>query len=590
MAFVAAALVAAGHAWSIPSGLFLDDHAHYRQLREGDWSYRSAVAAARLGIVGDVMDLWSRQETGLRFYRPIAFWIMRAEYTAGRWNPAVMHGFSLAWHWLCAMLVGMLAWHLIGRWTWAGVAACLMAVHPGHVVTVYWIACQTELMATAFILLATLSYARYAGWWRARGQRVLAAPQADEAAAGEISPPDGSQAASAGAAAGRNGAWLTLALAFYALAMGCREHAIMWPAVIVTGDAAFGAERRRRLRAYALAALLAVVYLLARQQALHGFPLPGRPYLMRPGDPGFARYIVDKLVYYMIGVFAYVPVLPIAGTDYFRSHPGAFYGTFAGVAVTLLLILSGAHTRRPLLFLLAWTAVFFVPLLPVFASMHHLYLPSVGAVCLLAAGLAVLAGPSGGPRRVVAWVLAGVNVAVVAGFTWGFGRTYTGATRVEDMVVRDVIENGRPLRDGDHLFFINLPMLAYYAIPAIENATGRHDLHGHVLTVSPWLLRMEKPAALKRLDDRTIELTAPPGAEYFGGVAGRTLLAVMGFTDAFRTGDCLSTSLFVVEILEADTDGIRRLRFRFRESVDSPRFHFFFGSPVRWAYPVLDNP
>ncbi len=133
-------------------------------------------------------------------------------------------------------------------------------------------------------------------------------------------------------------------------------------------------------------------------------------------------------------------------------------------------------------------------------------------------------------------------------------------------------------------------MLAYYAIPAIENATGRHDLHGHVLTVSPWLLRMEKPAALKRLDDRTIELTAPPGAEYFGGVAGRTLLAVMGFTDAFRTGDCLSTSLFVVEILEADTDGIRRLRFRFRESVDSPRFHFFFGSPVRWAYPVLDNP
>ncbi|HOW19285.1 MAG TPA: hypothetical protein PLC79_09630, partial [Phycisphaerae bacterium] len=418
----------------------------------------------------------------------------------------------------------------------------------------------------------------------------LRAPHANEAAARELACADGSATGRSEAASRPGGAWLAIALMFYALAMGCREHAIMWPAVALAGDAAFRTPRGRSLRACVLAALLAVVYLLARQEALHGFPLPGRPYLMRPGEAGFTRYIADKFVYYMIGLFAYVPVLPIAGTDYFRSHPGAFYGTFAGVAVTALLIVAGTRIRRPLLLPFVWTGIFLVPLLPVFASMHHLYLPSVGAVCLLAAGLAALAGPAGGPRRAVAWVLAGVNVAVLAGFTWGFGRTYIGATRVEDLVVRDVIENGRPLRDGDHLFFINLPMLAYYAIPAIENATGLHDLHGHVLTVSPWLLRMEEPAALKRLDDRTIELTAPPGAEYFGGIAGRTLLAVMGFTDAFRTGDRLSASLFDVEIAEADTEGIRRVKFRFREPLDSGRFHFFFGSPVRWAYPVLGTP
>ena len=44
-------------------------------------------------------------------------------------------------------------------------------------------------------------------------------------------------------------------------------------------------------------------------------------------------YLADKFVYYMIGLFAYVPVLPIGGLEYFSAHPGAFYGPFAGAGV-----------------------------------------------------------------------------------------------------------------------------------------------------------------------------------------------------------------------------------------------------------------
>ncbi|MBN1489534.1 MAG: hypothetical protein JXA69_06410 [Phycisphaerae bacterium] len=592
MGLVVGVLVALGHAWSIPTGLFLDDHAHYRQLRDGDWSYRSAVAAARLGIVGDVMDLWSNHEAGLRFYRPVAFWLMRVEYTLGGWRPAIMHVFSLAWHVLCSMLVGWLAWRLIGRWFWATVAAGLLAVHPGHTATVYWIACQTELMATAFILLATLSYARHAGWWCTGGRTggQAASGTSGQAASGTPRPGAQGNLASSADKRPRRIGWLVLSLLFFALAMGCREHAIMWPALIVVGDVVFRAGWRRHVWAYVAMAVLAIAYLLARQEALGGFPLPGRPYLMEPNEPGFVRYIADKFIYYSIGLFGYIPVLPITGMEFLRQRPAMLYGSFVGAAAGVALIFATSPWRRRLLMPLAWMTVFMLPLLPVFASCHHLYLPGVGMACLLAAGLGTLAGDRPGGRALVAGLLVIVHAVGLSLATWASGWAYCAGTRVEDAVVRDVIEEGRPLEDGDHLFFINVPMLAYYAVPAIGNEpqTGLGDrrLHGHILTFSPWLLRMSEPGYVDRVGDKTLIVTAPAGVGYFGGAGGRTLLAAMGLPETLAAGERFSGPLFDVEVLDADAEGVRRLRFEFRQPLDSPEYHFYFGSPVRWAYPL----
>ena len=69
MTAVIAALVLITHIWSIETGLYLDDYAHFAHLREGGWSFADAVKAARLGIVGEVLQLWGRQEAGLQFFR-----------------------------------------------------------------------------------------------------------------------------------------------------------------------------------------------------------------------------------------------------------------------------------------------------------------------------------------------------------------------------------------------------------------------------------------------------------------------------------------------------------------------------------------
>src|SRR5690349_21544761 len=108
MALVTAAFVLIGHAWSLNTGLFLDDHAHFAHLHDESWSFYDAVHASRLGVVGEVMKMWNQEETGLHFFRPISFWIMKTEYTLVHWSPMGMHFFCLGWHYLVCMLIGAL--------------------------------------------------------------------------------------------------------------------------------------------------------------------------------------------------------------------------------------------------------------------------------------------------------------------------------------------------------------------------------------------------------------------------------------------------------------------------------------------------
>lgn len=596
---VTAALVMVAHARSLTIGLFFDDHQHYQHLRDGDWSYESAVNAARLTFLSEHMEVWSRPAVELRFYRPVAFWLMRAEYVLFRWQPLGLHAMSLVWHWLCAMLVAQLAWRVIGTRLGAGVAAGIIAMHPGHVITVEWIACQTELFVTALLLGATLAYARYAGWWR---PGVAVVPPADEVPTTNAHAPGGgrgtgeSTTGSAVAAAATEPdalacsraryVWLTAAALLFTAAMGCRENAVVWPAVMITGDALFRAPWRRRVIAYAIFACLVVAYLAARHAALGGFPVPPLPYLMRPSDPGFARFVIDKFAYYALAVFAAFPIFPTAFGGFFDAHPALLYGTFAGIVTLILLLIAVRRTRRVAAFAAAWTAVFFLPVLPLLALSYHIYLPSIGAALLFTAALALIDGKGTSWRRAVSTVCVILVAMPVGLFTWWMSLGFCSATHVEDEVVQDVLATGPPLRDNDNLFFVNLPALAYYAAPAIEYETGLHGLRGHVLTFSPWLLAMQDMGTVKRLDDRTLEVTAPTGTPYFGGTSGRILLAIMGISRIPETNETIHGPAYDVHILEADAQGIRRLRFDFHAPIDSAGYHVYLGSPVRWAYPL----
>ena len=578
MAAVVACFVVAGHVWSVDTGLWLDDHSHFDHLRNGDWSFRSAVDAAELGIIGEVMDLWGRRETGLRFFRPIAFWIMRAEYTVGDWSPAVMHAFSMGWHFLCCMLVGALAMRCLGRRFWATVAASLMAIHPGHMATVQWIACQTEMMTTAFLLIGVLAYARHSGWpdrmfvrryGEADQAEVLRTPPRTVTFAGIVT------------------------VICYMLALGCRENAVLFPLVCWLGDRLFGTARRRWVRWEHVAMGCGLVaYLVLRWVMLGGFPLPGKPYLMPIWDLGFPEFALHKISIYMIGLFAYVPVVPIGGRMYLADRPEWLYGGLVGTLLLLLAIRLLYRRSRGVTWAIVWLVCLFAPVIPVFASSHHLYLPGVAAALLMAAGLGALGGlrlPWGGraprPARWFCGLLIVVHVVALVTLTRAMGFAYSRGTLAEDLLVDDVVRRGRPIAEGDHLFFINIPVTAYYAVPAIKARLGLEELHGHVLTFSPDLLRMESPGEVEWQDRHRIRIRSGPDNRYLEGVTGQMLLGAMDLTGLTEKGR-INAGLFAVTPHGIDDQGIRELVFEFNEPLDSPAYHFFYGSPRFAAYPL----
>lgn len=600
LALVVGIFVLIGHAASIDTGLYLDDHLHYQHLHDESWSFRSAVEASRLGIVGDVLDLWGRQEAPLRFFRPIAFWIMKIEYTLAGWRPLPMHLFSLGWHYLCAMLVAALAMRCFGRRVWAATAGCLVAIHPGHMATVYWVACQTELITTAFLLIGILAYARHAGWGYGLFLRNLPWARGEGGGAherGGHGPPDTDSSALSTQHSSSHRpvtGWSLLALLCYGLALGCRENAVLFPLVCWTGDRLCGTTRRGKFR-WEHAAMLGLLagYFVLRTIMLGGFPLPPKPYLMPVTDPDFPRYFIEKAAVYTISLFGFIPLVPIGGQLYFAQRPTWFYGGL-GMTVVGLLILWLAYRRpKAMLFPVAWMVFLIAPVMPVFASSHHLYLPGVGTVLLITAGLAIAGGALVDPRRplkritliggTIILMLHAIGLSVL---TWAMGFTYTRGTLVEDIVMDDVLTRGPALQDGDHLFFINMPVVSYYAIPAIESQLDFHSLEGHALTFAPDLAKMELPGEVEILDAHRIRVHSPAGRRYFEGTTGQVVLDAMRIGQMPRVGETIDAGLFRVLMVEGNDTGIGTLEFIFKERIDSPNYHFYYGSPQFLAYPL----
>ena len=575
VAVVVAVFVVLSHGWSLDVGLYLDDHSHYAQLRESGWGYHSVVEACRLGIIGRVMHTWFKKETGLRFYRPVAFWLMKLQYTLTGWRPAGAHTFSLVWHFAAAMLVYALAVKCIGRRRWGVVAAAVFAAHPGHVMTVYWVACQTELMLATFVLAAVLCYSRYSNWptpMFAESSRLADGP---------------------GVPGGQVG-WLIGSCLFFALALGCRENAVVFPALAVAGDLLLRPRQwRRRIIPYLIFAAVGVLYLHLRGKALGGFPVPPRPYLIPPGDPDFFGFIIDKSVYYLLGLFALFPVLPIGGLIYFRDHALPFHLVFVIVALVWVFLLFVFRGRRGFLLAPLWVLLAMAPVIAVFASGHHLYLPSVGTVLMVAAFWAWAVGGEfrrspvrrSWTRAVVAWTMALLHAIVLPGVCWAFGWVFRTSTQIEDLLVQDVVELTPDLRDGDKLFFVNMSMMAYYGIPAIEKQTGRRNLRGYVLTFSPKLLMMAEPCRVEQVDERSFSVSLERDG-YFHGAMGRVLRDIIGHGEFFKAGQRIESDAFETVIDEAGDEGIRKLTFRFRRPLSSRDYHFYLGSRCRLAYPL----
>jgi hypothetical protein len=579
---VVVVVVTLAHWTSVPTGWFQDDHAHLQHLREAGWSLPSIIAASRLEFVGEILDLWGRPAVELRFFRPVAFWIMKATYTVVGWQPAPMHVVSLLLHTACCLLVGVLAYRCLGSWLWATFAAIWMAGHPGHVATVQWIACQTELLTTLFLLVGVLAYGRYAHWGDVDGSRQP-----------WFWPPVRRSPATVEPGNGKSTVYLFITLMCYALALGCRENAILFPFVCWSGDRLIGSGRRRWFRwEHGVMAAMLLLYFLARKLAGFEMELPGRPYCVPPGDPGFVAFVLNKAVYYALGVFFFIPVVPMGGLAFLPTQPLWFYGGFAGVIVFVVGVWLLYDRCRALWWPMVWLACFFAPLLPVFASSHHLYLPSVGVALLGAAFFAVLDGvlrdqdnSVGLAQRISVRTLALLYIAGIGALAWTTAFCYKHATLTEDILVKDVLQRGPKLKDGDHLFFINMPLLAYCAGPAIENETEL-EIEAYALTFSPWIMRMQSPGEVEVLDRHRIRVRAPADGAYLAGISGRMYLEAMGIETIPAQDVAIDAGEFTVLPTQVDETGVRELIFTFDRPLDSPDYHFYFGSPQFLGYPL----
>jgi hypothetical protein len=553
---------------AVTYGLFMDDYAHYRQLRDCGWSLDELTRTCHLELIGGVIELWWMPECTLRFFRPVAFGIMKLTYTLSGWSPLAMHVASLTWHLVACALLMLLLRRLGTRRQLAWGVAALFAIHPAHVATVQWIASQTELIVTALLLGALLCWAEFRGW--PSGRAVVNPEQPSRVR--------------------RPWGWACAVL--FALALGCRENAIMFPLVVLAVEPLV---QRRHWRAalplFAVFGITIGAYLAMRWYYLGGVALPPRPYVVPPTDPDFFRYVLDKACYYLLGEFLLVPCVPIGGLAYFRERPLAFYGLALLIAVVLaaLFVRNRRRTAAPLG--LACLLGFMVPVLPAFESPHHLYLPGIGWA-IVAALLLQGISPNGGElekrsaklRRAAAGLVI-IGSGLVFGVTTHlFGLALDTAQAVEDRVADEIATAPRPVEDGDTLYIANLPVIAHYVKLAVEERTGARNLRVVALTWSPRLLGMATPSELTPIDARTIEVRVADD-RYFSGPLRLLIEQASGGESPVALQPARHEN-FTVEVLEADDRGVSAMRFTFDHPLAQTGVHLFWGSRTLWAYQL----
>jgi Tfp pilus assembly protein PilF len=305
------------------------------------------------------------------YYRPVVFLTFLLDQSLGRGQAYWFHLTVVAWHVLVTGLVYLLARQLLGRrFFWeAGAAALLFAVHPVHVESVAWIAGRSDIIATAFVVLALL-VARGAGSWRG---------------------------------------WV--AGACLLLGMLAKEVALAGVVLLPARD--WLLDRKLHWQLYLPLIVAVGIYLAMRNLAL-GMVDTGLATGASLGDNVYA--VLSAIGWYATKIpvpfrsGAYVPEIP---TNPFYASVGLVSLTVAAVAVVV-------GRPRVVAFLLLWFVVTLAPSLLVIVrrsasavlAERYLYLPSVSAAILVAWALVSLRSVS--PHGWKIAVAVSVSIATLA--------------------------------------------------------------------------------------------------------------------------------------------------------------------------------
>jgi hypothetical protein len=404
---------------------------------------------------------------------------------------------------------------------------------------------QTELTGAFLVLLATLCYTNFSGW--ARG----------------------------GGAPGMEGTgryrWLLGTCAAYAAALGCRESALVLPAALFILDALWRRRiGRRQWAGYACLVLVATAYVLLASRALGGTFEQGRPHVVPPGDPDFLRFVYAKALLYFLAVFVYVPALQIPVGVWLEAH--LVIGTLlvvAAAAAAWVQFRPALRERRGAWGWLLWPAVFLAPLLPVFAASHHLYTPLAGWGVLLAAAL-MIGGQKSEKRRRISLALLGVAVVAFAVGCNVAGYYLRGQMNSEHALISSVAQHRGRVKAGDHLAFVDMPLLACTANATMERELGLEpgSTTMHCLTVRPLSSGPDHVGRVARVGESGLRIEAT-GPAYFSGAEGIALLEVGRWRRMLREGQRFEPNeLFDVGVLRADRGGVQTLQFDFHRALE----------------------
>jgi hypothetical protein len=544
------------YAPSLFGGFMLDDHRcvrHLREYHEGQraspdvyaflWGGERNTEAREAGWY----PWWITQELRYRHLRPVSEWVLYAEYVIFGERPALFRIVGLAIYALGVRIVLALLRLIVREERTARWGALVFAVASGHAIPVVFVSAHCDVIALALsgaaILLAG-QYAERGGPWRVGAGVILfgASLFAKEAALPAA----------------------VLPMCF-AVVMRDRRAAVrralgmsgLYSAVGIAWLAYYASQ------GYGSNALLMMDPLHAPLDYLSA--LPGR-----------AIVLLSSWV---------IPFNPFLFWFHHDWHVGAYvYGGIGVVALALIarMFLRYHRGRRDVPAAILWVVIFLPLLACTIPDDRVMVLPSIGLACLAAIWMTrPRADGSLRLRKLPVTLFIVLQVWTVLA-TYGIMQfmEYEAQKHLRMMVAGFE----RPLRSGDHIFFINNArnFEALFTQDRLNHVLGRSDVRVSLLSdiVSP---------SARVLDEHTLRMEAddPPLFSSFAGMMG----TARGSTR--HVGDTADVGEFSGTIVRTAGDEVHGVEIRFEAPITDDRYRFYWndmrGEPQPWPNKRLSG-
>lgn len=552
------------HGLSLFDGVVLDDFWHQKGLREHGWAFSDLLRTLDITPADFQESWWQTKDVQFQYFRPFFIVCMKFVYgVLGRNDPMFLHGFSILLHWVSTLMVWWLCWKLTRHKAWSFFGGLMFAIYPHSIVTVAWPSSQNVVIQNTLLLAMLLSYIRASSlsvgpetWNHARPMMNSRQP---------LDRP-----------------YLALTIVFWLMAILTRENAILFPAILLSLDLVFGGIRRAWSRRwlYVFFGVVSVAFMACRELARIA-PLPD-VYCRRPdGDLGeYVPWLLAKILHYVC-VSIWPAPLTIGPTGRFNPWADCLGDCLfmLGIVIALGVVYFLATRRAPGWWIWPlWMLLSILPVAAVVATPHSGYMSGVGfAVGLTLAGAVACAVGSTLVRRVT----LGLTVILFLGqaFMSPVNRLQWIAIYSAERYLHSWVMVAPPSREVRDVFFINPPFVNVYCKPNMVSRLGPwfEEVRVHVLAYAPKGLMMTERTILDQLDDYSFTLEIKENA-YFSGAMGRLLLEAFRGRELFRAGQVVKGKAFDVEILEADEQGVWKLKFTFPRRLSDPTYCFYLTS------------